>query len=120
MSIGRPRPDFDLHPVVTSSPAFPSGHSANSMAVFLAIALIALPHRCAAGRGRGALCLSIVVGLTRIFLGVHWPTDVIGGWAWGLLVVGLALIIGEGQGAIEAQHDVVGGHLPPSGKDEPA
>src|SRR5687768_6710359 len=43
--IDRTRPSFDLHPVATHSSSFPSGHAGNSMAVFLAIALIAVPRR---------------------------------------------------------------------------
>lgn len=117
LAIDRPRPDFDLHPVVTSSSSFPSGHSANSMAVYVAVALIAIPQRWRRPAVAAALCLSIVIGFTRSFLGVHWPTDVIGGWAWGLLVAGLALTVGRRSGTIEAQHDVVGGHLPPASKD---
>ena len=115
--IGRPRPGFDLHPVVTSSSSFPSGHSANSMAVFVAVALIAAPlawRRPALG---AAIFLSLVIGTTRIFLGVHWPSDVVGGWAWGLLVVAVALAAGRRSGAIEAQHDVIGRHRLPAGKD---
>ena len=114
--IGRPRPGFDLHPVATSSSSFPSGHSANSMAVFVAVALIAAPPAWRRSALAIAICVSCTVGLTRIFLGVHWPSDVVGGWALGLLIVGLFAIAGRRSGAIETQHDVVGRHLPPSGE----
>ena len=116
LAIGRPRPDLDL-PFMPGSASFPSGHSANSMAVFVAVALIAVPpswRRCALAV---AVCASILIGLSRIVLGVHWPSDVIGGWAWGLLAVGLMLTAGRRSGAIEAQHDVVGRHLPPADQD---
>jgi undecaprenyl-diphosphatase len=112
--VGRPRPGFDLHPVATSSSSFPSGHSANSMAVFVAVALIAIPPAWRRSALAIAMCISGIIGLTRIFLGVHWPSDVVGGWALGLLIVGLFVIAGRTSGAIEAQHDVVGRHLPPS------
>jgi undecaprenyl-diphosphatase len=115
--VGRPRPDFDLHPVATSSSSFPSGHSANSMAVYVAIALIAMPGQWRRPAMVAALSLSLAIGITRIFLGVHWPSDVIGGWALGLLVVALALVAGRRSGAIEPQHDIVGGHLPPPAQD---
>jgi undecaprenyl-diphosphatase len=118
--IGRPRPDFDLLPVATSSSSFPSGHSANSVAVFVAVAMIAAPLAWRRPALAAAIFLSLVIGLTRIFLGVHWPSDVIGGWAWGLLAVALALAAGRRSGAIEAQHDVVGRHGSPVGKDEAA
>ena len=84
--IDRTRPTFDLHPVATHSSSFPSGHSANSMAVFLAIALIAMPERWRRQAVVTAVTLSIAVGLTRPYLGVHWPSDVIGGWSLGAAI----------------------------------
>jgi len=117
MIVGRPRPGFDLHPVMTSSSSFPSGHSANSMAAFVAVAVIVTPPAWRRFALISAICLSIVVGLTRVFLGVHWPSDVAGGWTLGLLIVGLALIVGRRSGAIEAQHDIVGRHFPPVRED---
>ena len=108
--VGRPRPDFDLHPVMTHSSSFPSGHSANSLAVFVAVAMIAAPPAWRLPALAIAISLGLIVGATRPFLGVHWPSDVIGGWAWGLLVVALCLAVGRRSGAIEAQHDIVGGH----------
>jgi undecaprenyl-diphosphatase len=116
LAFGRPRPDLDL-PFMPSSASFPSGHSANSMAVFVAVALIAAPAAWRRPALVAALSLSIIIGLTRIFLGVHWPSDVIGGWAWGLIVVGLSMAAGRRSDAIEAQHDVARGHLPPIGED---
>ena len=118
--VGRPRPSFDLHPVVTNSSSFPSGHSANSMAVFVAIALIAAPPAWRVRALAVAIGMSLLIGMSRPYLGVHWPSDVIGGWALGLMIAGLAVRVGLGSGAIEAQHDVVGGHLPPPGQDQPA
>lgn len=119
--LGRPRPPLDLN-WLPQSLAFPSGHSANSMTAYLATALILAPHAHRRPWAIGALILSFVVGLSRIYLGVHWPSDVIGGWALGLLTVGAALLIGERSGALrfEPQHQVVGGHRPSLGKDEAA
>jgi undecaprenyl-diphosphatase len=74
--------------------AFPSGHSANAMVLGLGLALLAT----ASGRGRRAalalgLAFALIVGLTRLILGVHWPSDVVGGWtlgaAWTLLLLHL-------------------------------
>ena len=87
--IDRTRPTFDLHPVATHSSSFPSGHSGNSMAVFLAIALIAVPRAHRLPAVIAALAFSLLVGATRPYLGVHWPSDVVGGWALG---AGLAII----------------------------
>lgn len=119
--LSRPRPQFDVH-WLPHSLAFPSGHSANSMTAFLATSLILAT---AGHRGPwviGAFVLTFVVGLSRVYLGVHWPSDVIGGWAMGVLAVGVALAIGERSGALrfEVQHQVVGRHRSPLAEDEAA
>jgi undecaprenyl-diphosphatase len=91
----RARPDPAGHLVAVHTMAFPSGHSANAMALGLAMALL-LPEP---GRPRGpaiaaGLLFALIVGLSRPVLGVHWPSDVVGGWAigalWTLLLVRLA------------------------------
>ena len=87
--IDRTRPTFDLHPVATHSSSFPSGHAGNSMAVFLSIALIAVPRPYRLSAVVSAVLASLIVGGTRPYLGVHWPSDVIGGWALG---AGIAII----------------------------
>ncbi|MES2902574.1 MAG: phosphatase PAP2 family protein [Pseudomonadota bacterium] len=93
LAIDRSRPAFDPYPVDVHSMSFPSGHAGNSMITFLAISLIAAPPR---RRGRAvaiALVASLLVGATRPILGVHWPSDVIGGWALGIgWVVGLEVL----------------------------
>jgi membrane-associated phospholipid phosphatase len=91
--IDRSRPAFDLHPVVTHSSSFPSGHAGNSMAVFLAIALIAVPRRHRMLGVSLALGASLIVGLTRPYLGVHWPSDVLGGWSLGAAIAMAAWLI---------------------------
>lgn len=91
----RLRPEEDLRLAEVHYQSFPSGHAANSMIVFLAIALLAFDdpeHRRRAVAG--ALMLSFLIGLSRPMLGVHWPSDVIAGWAfglfWTLLILGLS------------------------------
>ena len=117
--IGRPRPQLEHLP---DSLAFPSGHSANSITTYLAVALIAVPPGYRRPAAIGAVSLATIVGMTRIILGVHWPSDVVGGWALGIMAVGTALLLGEKSGVLplEAQHEVVGGHLASTSEDKPS
>ncbi|MCY7398479.1 MAG: phosphatase PAP2 family protein [Sphingomonas bacterium] len=101
--IDRTRPSFDLHPVVTHSSSFPSGHAGNSMAVLLAIALIAVPRAHRLPAVLGAVAFSLLVGATRPYLGVHWPSDVIGGWSLGAGLAIIAWSIAEARGSASAQ-----------------
>lgn len=94
--ISRLRPDDEDHLVEVYSLAFPSAHAGNSMIVYLTIAILLAAgtawQRLAAGT---AICFAILIGLSRIMLGVHWPSDVVGGWAFGLLWVLIALPLAE-------------------------
>ena len=82
--VNRPRPSFGPYPVSVSSLSFPSAHAANSMITFLAIAMLIIPARFRVIAVTAAVSLSVVVGGTRPVLGVHWPSDVLGGWAFGI------------------------------------
>ena len=96
--IDRARPTFDLHPVLTHSSSFPSGHAGNSMAVFLSIALIAVPRAHRLPAVLIAVFASLLIGSTRPFLGVHWPSDVIGGWSLGAAIAMIAWSIADRDG----------------------
>jgi len=94
--IARLRPVDEAHLVPVSTPSFPSGHSASSMIVYLTLALVLTSGtRWKWPAVAAALVLSFCIGLSRVMLGVHWPSDVIGGWAFGLLWVVLALPLAE-------------------------
>ncbi|GAA3291853.1 hypothetical protein GCM10020295_09680 [Streptomyces cinereospinus] len=100
--VGRERPVWP-DPVDTAHyAAFPSGH-AMTATVVLGL-LLWLLHRHGVGRAafRTVLAVAVVsvagVGLTRVWLGVHWPTDVVGGWLLGAAVVAVAVTVHERHG----------------------
>lgn len=83
----RPRPELVAHLVNVSSASFPSGHAMNSTVTYLALGtLLAKAERSRALRlylFATAVLLAVLVGFSRIYLGVHWPTDVVAGWCVG-------------------------------------
>jgi undecaprenyl-diphosphatase len=89
----RPRPDVVPHAVRVFTSSFPSGHAALSAVTYLSLgALLASEHSSYGIKTYFlslALLLTIAVGLSRIYLGVHYPTDVLAGWcagaAWAIL-----------------------------------
>jgi len=79
----RLRPDANEHLVAAQSYAFPSGHSANAMMVWVGLALL-FPPRWRGPALAAVALLVLAVGASRVMLGVHWPSDVVGGWSFGL------------------------------------
>jgi undecaprenyl-diphosphatase len=86
--IARARPDLESPLVVVNTSSFPSGHSASSMIFYLALALgLTSDTRWRRSAAAAAILLTFLIGASRVMLGVHWPSDVIGGWSFGLLWV---------------------------------
>jgi undecaprenyl-diphosphatase len=84
---GRPRPTVVEHWTVFGNASYPSGHAANSAIIYLSLAVL-LAGRLPSPASRiyalaVAMLLSFGVGVSRMFLGVHWPSDVLAGWAFG-------------------------------------
>jgi undecaprenyl-diphosphatase len=84
----RPRPTVVPPLVLEPTPSFPSGHALMSAVVYLTLGTL-LAQLCPRWRERiyvitVAGVLTALIGLTRLYLGVHYPTDVLGGWSVGL------------------------------------
>jgi membrane-associated phospholipid phosphatase len=94
--VGRPRPPADIRLVKAAATSFPSGHATQSLATFGALAVVAAAVVAQAGRAATVLALVLAAGIgwSRVYLGVHWTTDVIAGWliaaAWIGVVAWLA------------------------------
>ena len=105
----RPRPDLVPHGMETFTASFPSGHAMLSAIAYLTLAI--LLARISRGRRVKAFVLTLgvvttlLVGISRIYLGVHWPSDVLAGWcvgaAWASLCWFVALQL-QRQHVVEA------------------
>jgi undecaprenyl-diphosphatase len=97
--VARPRPQLVAHLDQVSSMSFPSGHALNSTLFYLALALVLAPllkQRTAHWGLYGlALISSLSIGLSRIALGVHWPSDVLASWVMAYSWLGLWVILAK-------------------------
>jgi len=119
----RPRPDLVPHLSYVYTTSFPSGHSLNAAVVYLTLGV--LLARLQQQRilkiyiMAVAAFVTIAVGISRVYLGVHWPTDVLGGWTagavWALLCWSVMWWL-QRSGEVES-HDEVGTKEPLAAKE---
>lgn len=114
--VERPRPPVGQRLVTVHEWSFPSGHATQSVALYGAVLVVVV-----ASSGRGArvagwcagVLVALAVGWTRVYLGVHWFSDVLGGWAIGASWLwSLAWLLGytaPSRGSEEAGEPVVEG-----------
>lgn len=97
---GRPRPDPAFAELVAPGMSYPSGHAAMSAIVFLTLGALV-----ASTRSRNleqmyilavAILMTMLVGVSRVALGVHWATDVLAGWAIGTAWAAIWLLLARG------------------------
>jgi undecaprenyl-diphosphatase len=109
----RPRPELVPRRMQVYTSSFPSGHSTAAAAVYLTLGMVAsqfVPRRRLKALFLGvAIVVTAAVGASRVYLGVHWPSDVLGGWAVGFawaLVCWTAASWLQDRGVIEREGHV--------------
>ena len=98
--IGRPRPSHDFFLLEQDGFSFPSGHAMTSVVFFTLLAMILWDIRCekesgAKFGGWSWLCIvwALLISLSRLYVGVHWATDILGGWCIScILIIAFAAI----------------------------
>jgi undecaprenyl-diphosphatase len=110
LAFARARPELVPHGAEVYTASFPSGHAMMAAVVYLTLG--ALLARTQSGRSVKAyilavvLTLTILVGASRVYLGVHWPTDVLAGWALGgawALASWLGMLWLQARGEVEGE-----------------
>jgi undecaprenyl-diphosphatase len=97
--VDRPRPSSDLVSVmeINHSMSFPSGHATFAMVFFGALFYLSTSYISSpiirSGAQVGAVVLILLTGISRIYLGAHWPSDVLGGYLLGGLILAVMVLL---------------------------
>lgn len=107
----RARPDLVEHLVTAHTASFPSGHATMSTIVYLTLAALIVRLVDNIRARVYVICVaalvSILVGLSRIYLGVHWPSDVAAGWALGVAWASLSWLAVSALRAVRQRRNPV-------------
>ncbi|MEC9481844.1 MAG: phosphatase PAP2 family protein [Halomonas sp.] len=112
MTFDRPRPDLVSHGSIVYTASFPSGHSMMAAVTYLTLTALLIriqpKRRVKAYLLLVAMLITILVGVSRVYLGVHWPTDVLAGWTAGAAWASLCWVVArwlQERGAVEETID---------------
>jgi membrane-associated phospholipid phosphatase len=125
--VGRTRTPMAMPSADVFQASFPSGHAGNSMSLYLAIGIVLAVVVLRRPFPRALVvvtvfAMSVAIGLSRLELGVHWPTDVVAGWAVGVVcavAVSTSLLLAAGatrgqRGRVRRFHDSSAEHAAPA------
>ena len=90
--IDRPRPDWTDALATAATAAMPSGHAASGIDAWVVLGLVLLAGAAGGRRWLGAavVLIGVLMGPSRLLVGVHWPTDILAGWLYGAAIACLA------------------------------
>ena len=99
VAFARTRPEIVPHLIETTSESFPSGHAASAASIYLLLAAMLAPSLPTSAARRyvfaAAIVMALLVGASRVVLGVHYPSDVLAGWSFGVGWTMTALLIAD-------------------------